>query len=330
MIRSALELVETDTGCYIGDGADSPLWLDGWLRWNEKMWGVKAERVSYSLDGKDLPRLEGVLYLDRRGRVCLPPRNPYLPFSLTTSGTTKPDRVYWQYMETMALFTEDLAKRGLAGVFTLPPGFLDARPFQWGGFNVSLRYTFLQNLPAERTTWADSVEKKIQKAEKQGYYVEKSEDWASISYCLRVTEQTKAFLHRTDERELRLCFEILGSEHMLGYLAKTSSGEPVSGGIRLAVNGGTVLDWSQGAVRSHLKSGINQLMYSYVLKDVATMGAVRFDWGGANIPPVAVAKSAWGAPLVPYLQISQPSTESLMQNASSLAKRSVKSIFGLR
>lgn len=329
-MRSVLELEETESGCRMGDGADSPLWLDGWLRWNEEMWGLKAERVSYSPEGKDLPRLEGVLYLDHRGRVYLPPRNPYLPFSLATSGTIKPDRVYRQYTETMALFAADLARRGLGGPIALPPGLTDARPFQWCGFTVSPRYTFLQPFPLERTFWTDSVEKNIKKAQKLGYSVKRSEDWRLICYCLRATEQAKSFSHHTNENELARCYELLGAEHMVGYLAFDASGEPVSGGIRLVMQGGTELDWSQGAVRSHLNSGINQLLYSFVLEDAVAMGAIRFDWGGANAPPVALAKSAWGAPLVPYMQIEQPRIGSFVRSAAALALRSGLARLGRR
>ena len=57
----------------------SAYFLDGWLKFNEEMWGYKAERVMYTLPGKDKPALEGVLYLTKNGKVRQPPLNAYLP-----------------------------------------------------------------------------------------------------------------------------------------------------------------------------------------------------------------------------------------------------------
>ena len=59
--------------------ARSAYFLDGWLKFNEEMWGYKAERVMYTLPGKERPALEGVLYLTKSGKVKQPPLNAYLP-----------------------------------------------------------------------------------------------------------------------------------------------------------------------------------------------------------------------------------------------------------
>ena len=70
---------------------NSPLALDGWLSWNREVWGLQPQRVAYSPKGKDIPRLEGVIYLNRKGQVQMPPRNPYLPFRLITTNTKLPN-----------------------------------------------------------------------------------------------------------------------------------------------------------------------------------------------------------------------------------------------
>jgi hypothetical protein len=61
----------------------SALFLDGWIKFNEEKWVYKAERVLFQLPGKELPKLEGVFYLDKKGHVVMPPRNPYLPLQFT-------------------------------------------------------------------------------------------------------------------------------------------------------------------------------------------------------------------------------------------------------
>jgi hypothetical protein len=289
----------------IGDGTVSPLWLEGWLKWNEEMWGLKAERVCYHAADREVPKLEGVLYTNKKGYVQMPPRNPYLPFIFTTSGTNKPDRVYSQYLEAMGYFSEDLKNRGISGQIALPPGFLDARPFQWNGFITNLRYTFMQKLPLEKSNTADHISKNIKKSMKSGYYIQCSSDWNSISQCLEKRGNDKGFSHRTDTAAIARCAELLGDKAFLGYLGYDAAGNSVAGGLRLMVDNGMVIDWSQGAAPEHLKHGINQLFYDFVLTDVYNRGAKTFDWVGANIPPVAQAKSAWGSALVPYLTIQE-------------------------
>lgn len=287
----------------IGYYDNYPLALNGWLKWNEEKWGVKAEKVVYTKNEKEYPRLEGVIYINNNGNVVMPPRNPYLPFQFSSS-TIKNDRLYVDYQDVMQLFVEDLLKRGIFGVIALPPGFIDARPFQWNNFIVEPRYTFLQNMINEYEH-AKHIKKNINKAFEKGYIVERSDDWGAIADCLKGTEDVKGFSHHTSSEDLKKCDDLLGNDIFRGYLVKDATGQPVSGGLRLVLKDGITIDWSQGAIREHLKNGVNQLIYNFVLQDVRNSGAIGFDWVGANIPPVALAKSAWGAPLVPYLAIRQ-------------------------
>ena len=118
--------------------------------------------------------------------------------------------------------------------------------------------------------------------------------------------------------------ELLGDESFRGYIGYNKHGEVVSGGIRLHLPGGTSVDWSQGTVRSELKSGINQLLYMEVLKDLAKSGAVAFDFVGANIPPVAAAKATWGFPLVPYITVRTPDFRHLAKVTLQVGKRLFK------
>ncbi|GHV55325.1 hypothetical protein AGMMS49579_17890 [Spirochaetia bacterium] len=304
----------------IGDGPASPLWLDGWLQWNEEMWGLTAERVCYCPQNKEVPKLEGVLYINNKGQVEMPPRNPYLPFIFTTSGTNRPERVYNQYLELMGYFSDDLKRRGIRGQIALPVGFLDARPFQWKGFITDMRYTFMQKLPLEKNQMANQIKNKINKSIKSGYSIVRSCDWDSIVECLETRGNDKGFSHHTDAAALSRCAELLGNDSFLGYIGYDSNGKPVAGGLRLMVKEGIVIAWSQGAITEHLKNGINQLIYDYVLNDVYNMGAKIFDWAGANIPPVALAKSAWGPSLVPYITIQEKNMRYAVRTILSVTK----------
>lgn len=301
-----------------------PLALEGWLKWNEEKWNIKAERVVYTKNQKEYPRLEGVLYINNKGQVVMPPRNPYLPFCFSDS-TVKIDRLYVDYQDIMQLFVEDLSRRGIAGVIALPPGFIDARLFQWNNFIVEPRYTFLQNF-SMRYTISPKITNKINKAVHLGYSVDRSDDWEAIVGCLKGTENVKGFSHQTSAKDLKNCAYLLGNDIFRGYLIKDATGQPVSGGLRLALKNGITIDWSQGAIHEHLKNGVNQLIYDFVLQDVKDSGSIGFDWVGANIPSVALAKSAWGAPLVPYLTIRQKN----FRYIESVCKSYIKSVISKR
>lgn len=281
----------------------SPLELDGWLQWNQEMWELQPRRVVYTPKGKDLPRLEGVLYLERSGRVRMPPRNPYLPFRFTPTNTRRLERIYRQWLQVGGLFAKELVQRGTRGYISLPPGLVDVRPFQWLGMDVSVRYTFIAQLPFDEKIAAAAVRQKIRKAERAGYYVKRSCDWEAIVHCLAETGAAKGFAHRTDINSLERCQQLLGNDHFRGYVGYNDKHKVVSGGLRLHLPDATAVAWSQGTLRDELGSGINQLLYWEVLQDLTRVGAKAFDYTGANIPPVAAAKAAWGIPLVPYLTI---------------------------
>ena len=317
MITNCYTFNNLNTKYSIGDGLNSPLFQDGWLKWNEEVWGVKAERVKYIINGKEQPSLEGVIYTDKKGRVILPPRNPYLPFILKTTETEKNYKIYQQYVNIVSLFADDLLKRGVRGQIFLPVGFLDARPFQWRGFNASIRYTFVNDLPFKFDLAADSVLKQKKKSEKLGYTVSNTEDWGKILFCLNGTEKRKNFEHLLDIKSLELCKKLMGSEKFIGCLCNDKNGEPVSGGIRLMQNEGIAMGCVQGSITSHLSNGINQLIYSYVLEDLYKRGAKRFDWCGANISSVAQAKSQWGMVLTPYLAIEEQNIWAISRKAIS-------------
>ncbi|PWH19385.1 MAG: hypothetical protein DDG58_05045, partial [Ardenticatenia bacterium] len=57
----------------------SPLLLDGWLEFNRYKWNVTPIKLRISEEGKKVPAVEAILYLDKVGRIVQPPLNPYLP-----------------------------------------------------------------------------------------------------------------------------------------------------------------------------------------------------------------------------------------------------------
>jgi len=290
------------------------------MEWVETTWGLRPLRVTYSQPGRLLPRLEGVLYLDKRGAVRNPPLNPYMPFTFYPTNTRKVDKLTGQWLTVSSLLAEDLATRGLIGSISLPPGMIDGRSLQWKGFNVGIRYTFSVLLPVDSSSADSAVRKRIRKAVEAGYVAERSDDWRAIMICLEQTESAKSFTHRIDVKSLVRASELMGEDSFRGYVVRDSKGTAVSGGVRLHAPDSVAIDWVQGAVRERLPYGVNQLIYAYVLEDLASAGAASFDYGGANIPSVAAAKASWGFPLAPYLTITATDLRFLVRSVQSSTK----------
>jgi hypothetical protein len=274
------------------------------VRWNEEQWGLRAERVRYQREDEGNVRLEGWLYLDKRGRVCLPPRNPYVALQLVAPDTEKRSRLYMHWMAVAELFVRDIGKRGVSGLLSLPPGLLDGRPFQWAGFSVGIRYTTVIEFPLRPETFDRCIGKSLRRAEAGGYTVCRSTNWSEVDFCLRQAESRKSFSHQVGASGLRECFGRMGEDGLCAYVAHDRSGEPVCSHVRLCRPGSFALGWSAGTHSMHLQSGVNQLTYLFGLKDLERRGLVGVDLCGSNIASVAAAKSNWGAALVPYITVS--------------------------
>jgi len=279
----------------------SVLTKDEWIRYNERRWGVKGERVRYTLPGREIPAIEGILYLDNKGRIVNPPLNAFLPFVFIPTTTEKNCQLYHQWVDLTKIMALDIKKRGYVGGVALPPGFIDGRAFLWANLNISIRYTFVGRLPFE-DKWLDtSVRKNIRKAKKNNYFVERTHEWDKVVYCLRKTTDYKGMVGKINETDLELLAESLGDKLMYAHLCFAENMEPVSGQVKFAMPNGSCIDWAAGTNRNHINYGVNQFLYYESIRDIEKTKTKFFNYCGANIESVASAKAEWGFPLVPYV-----------------------------
>lgn len=296
----------------------SPLAHDEWLAWNEATWGLRAHRVRYTDGDKELPVLEGVLYLDKRGRVRMPPITPYLPFVFTPTAASRRDRVYRQWLTVGGQLADELARRGIAGRVALSPNIFDARPFQWAGMNVEPRYTFGGVLPHPASAMNGDVRSKIRKAERAGYTAERSKDWEAIAECVGDTAREKALKHTLGAAELAGAADALGAETLRGYLVRGPSGEPASAGVSLHHPGETAIALVMGTRREHLRHGAAQMIHRLTIDDLTEAGARHFEYAGGSVEAVAASKADSGMPLLPFLVLSAPDTTSLGRSVRAM------------
>lgn len=308
----------------------SVYFLDEWISYTEQVTGLRAERVRYSEQGKEYPALEGVLYLNKKGRVEMPFTCAYITLRFLPTETKKDCQLYQQRMAVTRLFAEDIKRRGWSETLVMPPGFDDARVFQWLGVDTDVQYTFVTELPYNEEKLDTSVRKNIRKAEKLGYTAERTRDMNEIFNCLKKTAEYHKFVYQLDHNMLSLCEKMIDNDYLYGYIGKSSEGTTVSAQVKLAFPGGLCIDWLAGTDRNYINSGINQLLYAASLTEISLNGSIYFDNCGANIESVARAKSQWGFVLTPYIVIN---SNPLLKNIKKSIKRNeslYKIIYRLR
>lgn len=267
----------------------SPLTLDGWLAFNERKWGVRAERVRYP---NERGALNAVLYLDRRGRVLLPRLNPYLPAEYEARRTA-PYREVRAWNRAADAFAKDLRHRGLAGTIAFPPAIRDLRAFTWHGLRIGVRYTLIQDLPSSETSADPDTRRRARRAAEAGYRCELTDSFSDVLRCITDTEERQRFRYGLTIDDLRTLQASLG-DGFRAYICRDAAGRPAASRLVLHRPGGEAIDWVNGTQRAQMTSGASQLLISFTLNDLVKAGARAFDWEGANIPSIAAAKERWG------------------------------------
>lgn len=291
----------------------SPLLIDEWLEFNRYKWGVTPLKLRLSEEGKELPAIEAVLYLDKKGRVVQPPLNPYLPVAFYPTPTDKATRLYRQWLRTSELLVEEIVKRGVKGSVAFCPEVVDVRQWQWRGFIAEVRYTFYFELPYDPELSDKNKRTEVRKAERAGFTCEVATKkmFSEVIQCLAETGSRQGFSYRLDVKDLEMALDLLGEDVFRVYVCRSPSGELASCNIALSRPGLRAVGWVAGTRKDFLSSGATQLLISYLLKDLAHHGATGFDFAGANLPGVSASKAEWGGRLVPYYAIRPLSLRTL-------------------
>lgn len=285
-------------------GAPAVLSRPDWVAWNERTWRMSAEQITVGGASAGGARLEATLYRDRGGRWLQSPVAPYSALRFWVDQGWPLDKVEQAWLTLADELIDSIRQRHSGLDLVLPPALRDSRPFTWQGCTATVQYTYLIDLDA-RVTPHNSVLQKTRKAERLGYAAERSDDWSAISNCLQATARRAGFRQVLTEPRLRDLARTCGGDEVRGYVVKDARGVAVSGGIRLHRAGDCAIDWQQGTLSGALQDGANQLMYQFVLEDLAESRASSFDFAGANIRNVAEAKSRWRGSLVPFMVLSE-------------------------
>ena len=184
---------------------------------------------------------------------------------------------------------------------SLSPGFIDARPFKWSGYNVEPVYHYLINLEkGEKSVWSGfkgSLRAHIKKAQKEGITVKQGEK-----------EEVKLLFNRLKERYaeqgrripmsksyLLDIFKEFYPQNMRVFMAEYN-GEYV-GGIITLIFKEKILFWI-GAPKAKLKGlSPNDLVQWECIKWAIENGLKYYEEVGANTPRLCEFKSRYNPEL---------------------------------
>lgn len=274
-----------------------------WQSFTQQYWGLEPVRLDYAPRGENGPSLRAVLYADRRGRLQVPDYQPHVPLQFTPTPTSQSYRIERQWLETARLLVEDMAIRGTRGEVTLPPTMSDPRPWRWGQFRVTPRFTNLIDFPF---TWAQGdrvVRQQASKAERAGFTCRRTDALDDLHACLGGSQARGGFAYGMTLAGLALAHRLLGPEAFRVYVCYAPGGEPATARVLLHRPGARALDWMAGTRDPFLKSGATQLLLAHVLDDLHRAGAAGYNSCGADVESVAHTKLLWGGRIVPQYAI---------------------------
>jgi hypothetical protein len=278
------------------DEALSPLELPGWLEFNAWRTGLTPHRFAFALT-PDGPRIRAVLYLDRRGRVKLPPGNAYLPVAFHSARQRRSGRTA-DWHRVAEPLVEEMRRRGSGNQLYLSPDVQDVRPWQWRGFFVGVRYTYFLDFPLEEASIDRQTRQHRDRAAQRGMTVARVTDVDPVVKCLLDTEARQGFSQGLGQRELREARNLLGDDSLRMYVCFDPAGAPAAARLVLHAPGSRAIAWTIGTTSSGLRNGATPLLAHFSHGDLFKAGATGIDLCGANIPSVAAYKAEWGARLV--------------------------------
>ncbi|MFO8084291.1 MAG: hypothetical protein R6U27_08240, partial [Desulfobacterales bacterium] len=178
-------------------------------------------------------------------------------------------------------------------------------PFLWQGMKAAPRYTYHIDIGNYADHADSNVLNKARKADKLGYRCEVTHDFQAVQDCLKAPESRRGFDHKVSAGAMKKLYSLMGDDGFVAIICRDSSNNPQGAWVRLYVPGGWALAWSAGVKSEALKDGVNNLLGEFALSYFANKGCTVFDFVGANNPPVANMKEAWGGDLVCYFSIHE-------------------------
>ncbi|MDR6553879.1 hypothetical protein J2736_005089 [Paenibacillus qinlingensis] len=286
--------------------------LVNWGEFNRQKWKCKVLLKRFQAPNSDA-YCDSIFFLNQQGKIYLPPLNFYHPVEFTPTPTNKNFRIIRQWNDVADVMLREMIKNGSDIDFVLPPEISDIRPWIWAGFQISVQYTYKIKFPYKPEQLDSLIQRKINKANSEGYVVIKTDNFDDVHQCLKETETRKGFNHQLTIQDMKLAKDLLGEQSFRAYVCYSKDGAPVSASIILVLNKKCALGWVLGTKHAYLSHGVTQKLIDFSFRDLSSDGIGGFDFCGANIPSVSEAKSPWGGELVPYYLVRKQGIKELFR-----------------
>ncbi len=183
------------------------------------------------------------------------------------------------------------------------PPIQDLRPFTWAGWDAQVRYTYHLALGSLDGLW-DRLERRtrtvIRKAERTGFHFRPTDDTDLLRRqytSIYARHNTKAPLDPALVQ--RFARKVLEENLAQAFVVESAGGEAAS--IVVFVKGFDMAHaWVSGQNPAFNSTGAASLLY---WRFFAHTTFEKFDFGGANIPPIALFKRGFGGDLVSYFMV---------------------------
>ena len=214
-----------------------------------------------------------------------------------------PAKVEAEWNRAAGLLTDHLMRIYGHVRLILAPAIRDVRPFIWAGWDARVRYTYHLDLRNLDGLW-ERLERRtrtvIRKAEKTGFQFLPCDD----TDLLR-RQYTSIYTRQNAKAPVdpglvqRFARRVLEKDLAQAFVVESTSGEAAS--IVVFVKGfDTAHAWVAGQNPAFNSTGATSLLY---WRFFAHTTFEKFDFGGANIPPIALFKRGFGGDLVSYFTV---------------------------
>src|SRR5690554_3262167 len=230
--------------------------LSKWAEFNRIKWDCRPILSRFQATDSEA-YCESLLFLNKSGKLYLPPLNPYHPTVFYPTPTNKEFRINSQWLKVAGVLSNEILRVGGTASFILPPNITDIRPFLWRGFRVDVKYTYKLKLPHSDQLDV-RVRNKIKIAHSLGYRSMLTTNMNDVFACLISTEMRKGFNYELAIEDLELARSLLGDHVFRCYVCYSAVGEPVSANISIVMNDKRAFGWVAGTKSAHLNHGVAQ------------------------------------------------------------------------
>lgn len=219
------------------------------------------------------------------------------------------ERRSWQFVDTaLSCLRERFAPQYVLVRTTVR--YDDPRPFDWNGFEVTPRHSYVVDLTPDPETLLgrfSSDARRNVRNRSEGITVREAGEDAIDAVIERVRERhaEQGESYPLTPAFVRDCYDALPTGTVRPYVVEID-GEFVGGMVTLETDD-TIYRW-QGGVKTDTSRPVNDLLDWQIIRDAAERGLTRYDLMGANNPRISRYKAKFDPDLVTYQSMVKATT----------------------